>query len=331
MRILKPSAEIIHEQNRMKLIERVGRLCYKSEDNITPTSYVKFVENLLKRGHHAMLEHGNVILEVDRNVYLHLRSLIKETRFGQKNDYVFDTSFLRFSCLDGKRIISGSLRAWRELFLNSMEDLSGICFLLYKEFPQVFEEPITKLYGGPENLDVNTPRFCSILSDEDLKSMFKYHTHGNEVIMKHLTHTVHFICDLLVHREFVRHRKCAFAGESTRYCNYSQDKFGNEITVIEPSEFEYGSPLYCEWEKDCRYSEEAYFRMLKLGANPDGARRVLPVSTKSELIVTCTEEEWQHIIDLRYHGITGKPHPQMVEVMSYLYPQILKESEGRLK
>ena len=71
--------------------------------------------------------------------------------------------------------------------------------------------------------------------------------------------------------------------------------------------------------------------MLKEGATPEQARSILPNSLKTELIITATEEEWQHIVDLRYHGTTGKPHPQMKEVMDIAYPLLVQSSEGRIK
>ena len=60
------------------------------------------------------------------------------------------------------------------------------------------------------------------------------------------------------------------------------------------------------------------------------ARDVLPQSVKTEIVVTCTEEEWQHIIDLRYRGLTGNPHPQMKAIMSFIVKDLEDESEGRI-
>ena len=85
------------------------------------------------------------------------------------------------------------------------------------------------------------------------------------------------------------------------------------------------------WKIACDFAESKYFDLLLSGATAQEARNVLPNSLKTELIITATEDEWQHIINLRYHGTTGKPHPQMYEVMEIAYPQLVEKSCGRLK
>jgi thymidylate synthase (FAD) len=118
--------------------------------------------------------------------------------------------------------------------------------------------------------------------------------------------------------------------ESTRYCNYSKGKFGQEITVIEPCFYKPGSGAYAIWKEGCEQAEKAYFKLIALDRKAQEARDNLPTSVKTDLIMTATENEWQHIINLRYHGTTGAPHPQMKEVMSIAYPLLVADSEGRL-
>lgn len=113
-------------------------------------------------------------------------------------------------------------------------------------------------------------------------------------------------------------------------CNYSKDKYGNEITVIEPYFFTEDSTKYALWKRACEKMERIYFDLLASGATAQEARSVLPNSLKTQLIITATEEEWQHIVNLRYHGTTGKPHPQMVEVMSHAYNILTHNSKGRI-
>ena len=152
------------------------------------------------------------------------------------------------------------------------------------------------------------------------------------VLRKHLTHTVVFTCDRGVSHEFVRHRPCSFAQESTRYCNYSHDKFGNEITVIEPCYWADGKNpgMFAKWKEACEAAEKAYFEMTADGAAPQEARSILPNSLKTELVMTATEDEWQHIVNLRHHGTTGSPHPQMKEVMAIAMPLLAEASDGRI-
>ena len=137
---------------------------------------------------------------------------------------------------------------------------------------------------------------------------------GHEAMLEHYSFSVKFIVDRGVSHELVRHRVASFAQESTRYCNYSQEKFGNEITVIFPSCLEGRPDAYLEWRWACSCAEKAYFQMLKYGATPQEARAVLPNSLKTEVVMTANLREWRHFFDLRAVGTTGKPHPQMLEV-----------------
>jgi len=136
----------------------------------------------------------------------------------------------------------------------------------------------------------------------------------HEAMLEHATLSVRFTVDRGVSHEIVRHRLAAFAQESTRYCNYSKDKFGNEITVIQPCFLKVGSPEWVAWYDSCKAAEDAYFAMLKAGRTPQEARDVLPTSLKTTLWMTADLREWRHFLKLRAAGTTGAPHPQMVEV-----------------
>ena len=174
------------------------------------------------------------------------------------------------------------------------------------------------------------------------KFVFDRIREGHETLLEHAdTMQVIFTVDRGISHELVRHRLASFTQESTRYCNYSQDKFGNEITVIEPVFFKHISkkvkeyvayiPLfdspseelrYYDWYDGCAYAERAYFRMLKHGCTPEEARTVLPTSLKTEVVVTANLREWRHILNLRAAGTTGRPHPQMLEVMVPLLSEV---------
>ncbi len=137
---------------------------------------------------------------------------------------------------------------------------------------------------------------------------------GHEAMLEHASMTVRFVVDRGVSHEMVRHRMASYAQESTRYCNYSKGKFGNEITVIEPYYLEPGSYEYEVWKKACETTESAYMDLLEHGKTPQEARAVLPTSLKTEVIMTANMREWRHFFKLRAAGTTGKPHPQMEEV-----------------
>ena len=140
---------------------------------------------------------------------------------------------------------------------------------------------------------------------------------GHEAMIEHSSLSVKFIVDRGVSHELVRHRIASFAQESTRYCNYSKDKFGNEITVILPCFCDTGigvlsnSLVYQEWKLACECAEERYFNLLKMGATPQQARTVLPNSLKTEITITANYREWRNFFKLR---TAEASHPQMREV-----------------
>ena len=111
--------------------------------------------------------------------------------------------------------------------------------------------------------------------------------------------------------EIVRHRIAAYSQESTRYCNYSNSKFGNEITVIEPFFFKDNPERYELWKTAMEQAEATYFSLLKIGASPQEARSVLPNSLKTEIVVTYNLREWRHFFKLR---TSAAAHPQMREI-----------------
>lgn len=144
---------------------------------------------------------------------------------------------------------------------------------------------------------------------------------GHEAVLEHFSFSVRFIVDRGVSHEIVRHRLASYCQESTRYCNYSGDKFGNEIAVIKPYYLEEGSVAFEEWKTACRRAEEAYTWLIQAGYSPQEARAVLPNSLKTELIMTANLREWRTVFRLR---CSEKAHPQMREVM---IPLLLKCNE----
>ena len=142
---------------------------------------------------------------------------------------------------------------------------------------------------------------------------------GHEAVLEHGSITVRFICDRGVSHEIVRHRLAAYCQESTRYCNYSQEKFGTEVTFIRPLFFDKGTPAFRMWEGAMERCETAYFDLLNEGYGPQEARSVLPNSLKTEVVMTADLREWRHFLRLR----TGKAaHPQMRQVALMLLEQL---------
>ena len=147
---------------------------------------------------------------------------------------------------------------------------------------------------------------------------------GHEAMIEHAYMAVRFTVDRGVSHELVRHRVASFAQESTRYCNYSKDKFGNELTFINPCFWSDDYPsntwaLMNQWKIDMEHAEEAYMRMIRMGASPQEARTVLPNSIKTEVVMTANMREWRHFFRLRAACETGPAHPQMLEVSVPLF------------
>ena len=137
---------------------------------------------------------------------------------------------------------------------------------------------------------------------------------GHEAMLEHVSVTVKFVVDRGISHELVRHRLASFAQESTRYCNYSKDDFGSEITFIIPEYLDYKSAGWNTWKETMKACEDSYFKLLDIGLTPQEARAVLPNSLKTEVVMTANLREWRHFFKLRALGTTGKPHPQMLEV-----------------
>lgn len=150
------------------------------------------------------------------------------------------------------------------------------------------------------------------ITDDSAKAFVaKIRSINHESVLEHGAITVRFICDRGVSHELVRHRLASFSQESTRYCNYTKEKFGGEITVIDLRAFLDDDALFI-WYRACEVAEGRYFDLIEAGVKPQIARSVLPTSLKTEVIVTANPREWRHIIKLR---AAEAAHPQMRELM----------------
>lgn len=289
MRLIKPSYEVWQQppglEGVYKQIERVGRVCYKSEDKITEDSAKPFVDRMIKSGHGAMLEHGTVYLAMPLT------------------------------------ILSKAASGWGKYTNNPYSKGFKVCEI-----------------DGQRKVAVTTN--LRVLVENDWLDDLKYLCEPTEFHEKRVT--VHFVCDRGVSHEFVRHRVFSFAQESTRYCNYSKDKFGNELTFIIPEWCpEIREDSNKGWDPCSMYdklylqhlqtAEDIYFALLeqwdervpdkryKSGFRnnpwtPQQARAVLPNALKTELVMTGFVSDWKHFFDLRAIGTTGQPHPQAKEL-----------------
>ena len=164
-----------------------------------------------------------------------------------------------------------------------------------------------------------------LINNESAEKMIKKLIKMNHLAMiEHASVSVLFTCDRGVTHEIVRHRVASYAQESTRYVNYSKDKFGNEIDYIDIAggialdtkmkdlPVETIDAIISEWNQACIDAEKHYMKMLELGATPQIARSVLNNSTKSDINVTMNLREWRHFFELR---CDTPAHPQMRELV----------------
>lgn len=122
---------------------------------------------------------------------------------------------------------------------------------------------------------------------------------GHESVIEHGSITVRFICDRGVSHEIVRHRLASYTQESTRYVNYSKDKYGSEVAFVKPYFFGQNWEVDDAWKEAMKKAEESYMLMLGLGMTPEAARSVLPNSVKTEIVMTANPREWRHFLKLR--------------------------------
>ena len=161
-------------------------------------------------------------------------------------------------------------------------------------------------------------KISELSAEKFIKNILK---RGHESVIEHEKITVRIVCDRGVTHEIVRHRIASYSQESTRYCNYSADKFGNEITFIKPCFWNDEDINMKIWKDSMAFIEKKYFEMLKCGAKPEEARSVLPNSLKSEIVVTMNLRQWRHFFRLR---CSDAAHPQMREVAQMILKEFKK-------
>ena len=294
MRVVAPSFEILEGLDSQSLairIESCGRICYKSEDKINEASANPFIKRIVKHGHNSVTEMGALTLKV---------AIDSETTATQF--FAIIPKYFQIDRLDKQTmLISGTVRAFRELQQNhgSVKMVKAITNYLAEQNPLFFEDLVPKRGAVPQS-GVEIEKMP--LAEVDALSA--------DLLAKHRFIAVKFITNRAVTHEIVRHRPCSFLQESQRYCRYSEDKFGSEVTFIKPMFFAEGSVEYKVWEEAMVETEKLYLKLLET-SSPQAARTVLPNSCKTELIVYANLLEWLHIFRLR---TTPAAEPSMREL-----------------
>lgn len=311
------SSVIVKEQESgidgvYKQIEWAGRHCYKSLDKITEDSAKEFVDRMIKLGHGAMLEHGTIYLNVPEQTYTETL----EDEFGKFNNPN-----------------NGLVDRYRK---NKYSKVNSVAAdeELRKKYPKVRPFKLTHHY-----ITTNLRVIIENGWEKDLEWQCEPTEHHEKRI------TAKFICDRGVSHEFVRHRVFSFAQESQRYCNYNKDKFNNELTFIRPTWLNIPTGDYTYWDGDwcdidnmkiqlpsdngvadnflwCLNNAGMQYRLLiNKGLKPQEARGVLPNATKTELVMTGFESDWEHFFSLR---CSSKAHPDAKKLADELYKLIHK-------
>lgn len=285
MKLIKPSVEIIEQQPGLegiyRQIEYAGRICYRSSNKITEDSAKPFVDRMIKSGHHSVLEHGTIYLKTVRYIDKRGRELgdklgLTESDFSVpgKPEYRYDDKHYYFK---------------------------------YKNNP--YSKLIDKSIDGIDIHYIITN--YRVLIENGWLDDLRFQCEPTEYHEKRIT--VKFICDRGILAEFTRHRAFSFSAESTRYCNYSKSKFGNELTFIEPC-WSYEKPIrdgLPEFRTALSEVENHYLFLIEKGWKPQEARAVLPNALKTELVMTGFVSDWKHFFDLR---CAPSAHPQAREL-----------------
>lgn len=316
MKLIKPSYQILEQKPGLKgiyeMIELAGRTCYKSTRK-EGTTAKDFVDRMINSKHYAMLEHGTVYLLFSECCYSRSdREFIDKYTKNPYSKVVYIGTDDSVEQTPGKEDYLGNILG-------------------------------TGVYGNALYAITTNYR---VLVENDWLDDLQYLCEPTEFHEKRVT--VKFTTSNGIMREFTRHRSHSFAVESTRYCNYSKDRFNNEIQCIIPSwskgmiegnsydwEFvhdynlrqteglsEIETRLIMSW---C-YDEAQYLLLLKKSfCTPQQAREVLPLATKCDMVMTGFVSDWEHFFQLRTSIIaeTGKPHPDASALADPLYKEFV--------
>ena len=294
MIIVDPSFAIQDDLDRQPIavrLESCGRICYKSEDMITEESAIPFVKKIAVHGHNSVLEMAvatyRVICHPDHVLEFHA---------CQPKYFITDR-------MDTGLIVTGSIRAFREMYVQYADNavVNRLVGDLAGRYPFLFEN----IYNPDEAAEPNEAVQVTKLSLDQVEDL------PAPLLARHRFVGVKFIVNRAVTHELVRHRPCSFLQESQRYCRYSQDKFGNQITFVKPVFFTEDSKEFRLWKQAMEETEKLYLELLET-STPQAARTVLPNSCKTEIITYCNLAEWKHIFFLR---TSPAAEPSMREIM----------------
>ena len=358
MNIIKAKYEIIEQQynddllkDMGKHIEICGRTCYKSEDKITATSYRNFLLNLENANHGAMLEHGTVYLTIP------VGTPIDDIQYIWKMDIIQFFKHNKYSVVKEK-VVNQTVDV--EIKGYGMKTQASVTFYyITTNYRVIFENKNKLIVKYPKR---NYSFEKATIEDSVLQWMTKP-TEEHEK-----SYTVKFTYHLAVARDVNRHRVQSIGEESTRYCNYSKEKYGKELNIIEPiwftddeKEIIHSESDHMSFQEMCALisrgtdfpameqvdywlfanmaCEYAYMmNTTQFGEKNWTAQKgslILPLDTKTESVHTAFASDWSHFFSLRSLGMTGAPRPSAKEVAwplmeEFIEKKYIKLSENQL-
>ena len=339
MKIIPSSVQILDNDWSIKgifrAIERAGRTCYKS----IGTRYFRLEKgpenslesNLIKQAQsdpRVVCKQGAVF---DPAYYLSIPNkfisdYLNIEQFDEENfedspyyENLTAEDFVNMLIKSGH----GAMLEHGTVYLYDTYDISAIDSwtnsLGYKYSKNKYSKVITDNHMDIRDIYITTN--LRVLIENDWLDDLKYVCEPTEYHAKRIT--AKFICDRGVSHEIVRHRVMSFAQESTRYCNYSKNKFGQELTFIEPAwEFPSSNIVNTRerFETMLEEAEANYMELITLGFKPQEARAVLPNALKTEIVVTGFIDDWKHFFELRCDNAA---HPDIRKLALDLQKQFI--------
>lgn len=324
MRIVAPYVKHIPNKDNIEHITKAARICYASQ--MSTVDDLTFIENLWKnKGHRSPFRHGTVYLEItssfERLVNIFVNSAYCTCVFVKEEYTWFISTNLQFI----KELDAKILKTIQNFFISE-EYLNEVC----KKHPEVKDiirvsfEIQTQISTSrelnrvsPNNICEQSTRYCNFSKDKFDNHVAFCQPHWFDALTD-INGNVHEYVDIYVNKEGKYVQK---------YNDEEEREYGNPtFSAIGFSGEEESQPAFLpmidKWVASCYDAEEVYFRMLKEGMLPQDARGILPLDTATKLFYTYSVREWKHILDLRYKGTTGKPHPNAKLIAKKIYHRL---------
>lgn len=331
MQLINQNFKILEQSTGLegiyKQVEKAGRVCYKSENKITEDSAKPFVDRMIKSGHGAVLEHGTIYLKVysiskedwDKRIgQQHLWTVDEQRDYLQTNPTYDNNEEENWWAKDARHIAAKMLVKYADnpyskvnvvLKKHEINTNGGVIIAPTSGYPRV-SKTSQKLVSVFNTVLITTN--LRVLVENDWLDDLQYICEPTKYHEKRIT--VQFVLPIGISREFCRHRTFSFAEMSTRYCNFNKDKFGKELTFIKDN---WSNPNLLQ------LIETEYIKAIESGQKPQEARNILPLCTKTELVMTGFIRDWEHFFHLRDNDAA---HPMAKEVAHNLHEVFKKNN-----